>query len=60
MSSESTKTLLNLRQDLHSAFQDLYDSFEQHGSDGICISDVEFSLYEFCGKLEELKDALSK
>lgn len=59
MINDKSEQLIMLRNELKDSFDDLYNCFEQHGDDGVCISDVEFSLVEFRGKLEELDVLLS-
>lgn len=43
---------------LKAAMQDLLDCIVEHGNDGVCVSDVEFSLHEFRGVLEDFEESL--
>lgn len=54
-----TEDILFQKERLKAAMQDLLDSLVVHGDDGICISDVEFSLNDFYGVLGDFEKSLS-
>lgn len=53
-----TERLLKIKKELENSFNCLIDSFGLHGEDGICISDIEFTLTEYDAKLYELYELL--
>lgn len=54
MPKYTTEDYLSIKDELKQGFSNLEYSFEVT-EDGVCLSDVEFALIEFCAELEKLR-----